>query len=1304
MKKRLVKATMLFMMMAVLCGFVSVKKVSADTKVYTDKEAVAEDFRDESIYFVITTRFNDGDESNNVQCWDGQSQNEDDPPWRGDFKGLIDKLDYIKAMGFTAVWITPVVENASGYDYHGYHAINFSKVDSRYQSDDCTYQDLIDAVHAHGMKIIQDVVFNHTGNFGEENLYKLFVKNENADLSDIEDCMEINPDYLPYNYFTLPPEEQYHMRLNYMKNLDSDNMDVRNIYHHHGDFNWDDYTCQISQIAGDCVDLNTENPIVYKYLVNAYSKYIKMGVDAFRIDTARHISRLTFNKAFINQLNDVYNDVHGTTGEGNFYMFAEVCTRYNSVWYRETPALSTPFYTWKESKDYAWNDDENDKDAYITNMNSTEEMYNDNGIGTMASQPVSDNALLNINEYHEPDHSQASGMSVIDFPMHWNFKTAKSAFNVAKSSDKYYNDATYNVVYVDSHDYAPDGAPESQRFAGSQDTWAENLDLMFTFRGIPCIYYGSEVEFKKYKKIDDGPNSPLEESGRAYFGDNIEGSVNTVDFAKYTSATGKVADTLAYPLSLHIQRLNRLRAAVPALRKGQYSTNDIVCSNIAFKRRYTDSTTDSFALVTISGNASFSNIPNGRYTDAVTGEVKNVNNNTLDAECSKKADMRVYILDTELTKAPGLIDGLSEYLSGGINAPVNTISVKEKNVSIKSGEMYRPEVTLLPDNAIDKTVEWKSSDENIAFVEDGCIKGNAPGCTNVYASSSNGLRTCITVTVTENGVMPESVDISKSNECIEVGSTLKLDCTVLPDNCENKNVSWKSSNKNIVKVDSDGNVTSTGVGTAVVTATTFNGKGDSVVITVKCKAITGDVMYFEKPAEWADSINCYTWSDDKGYSGPSWPGVRMSEYSDGVYVIEYPKNVTNLNVIFNDGSKQTKDLKAAANGIFTSDGFKEISSTEIVDVTNVTLSDKTVNLKIGDTYTAKADVEPSNATNRSLIWSSSDSDVAEVSKDGVITSKKSGKAYIYATAYNGVCTSIEVNVSGSENTDKQNEILISKFATDKSTNSMYTDEVAKLTVEADNMNSNSTLKYEFYYVLGGKKYIIKQYSEDDTAELAVKLPGVYKICVDVMNDNGNTSTAFISDFNVSTKAQLSIASVNVDKKSVKTGQKVNLSVDAKGIDSNSTYMFRYKLSGKMYDICKYSTNSSVTWKPVHHGTYRLYAYVKNSDGMVVSAAISKFVVSQNKISISKLAVSSKGKIKKNSKVKLTTTAKGGYGTLSYKYTYTLNGKSKTISNYGKKSYINWKIPKAGKYSLAVYVKDKDGTVKKKSIGKFVVKA
>ena len=83
------------------------------------------DFREETIYFLITTRFHDGDPSNNFFCRDRIQFDADgnavDPHWRGDFRGLIQRLDFIADLGFSAIWITPPVENRSGLDYHGYH-------------------------------------------------------------------------------------------------------------------------------------------------------------------------------------------------------------------------------------------------------------------------------------------------------------------------------------------------------------------------------------------------------------------------------------------------------------------------------------------------------------------------------------------------------------------------------------------------------------------------------------------------------------------------------------------------------------------------------------------------------------------------------------------------------------------------------------------------------------------------------------------------------------------------------------------------------------------------------------------------------------------------------------------------------------------------------------------------------------------------------------------------------------------------------------------------------------------------------
>ena len=130
------------------------------------------DFRDETIYFVMTDRFVDGDNANNNIYGDEYQQGNLKYYQGGDFKGLIQNLDHIKDMGFTAIWITPPVMQPPGrymnsggsYDatgYHGYWAWDLSKIDPHLESQGVSYADLIAAVHAKGMKLIQDVVANH---------------------------------------------------------------------------------------------------------------------------------------------------------------------------------------------------------------------------------------------------------------------------------------------------------------------------------------------------------------------------------------------------------------------------------------------------------------------------------------------------------------------------------------------------------------------------------------------------------------------------------------------------------------------------------------------------------------------------------------------------------------------------------------------------------------------------------------------------------------------------------------------------------------------------------------------------------------------------------------------------------------------------------------------------------------------------------------------------------------------------------------------------------------------------------------
>lgn len=186
------------------------------------------------------------------------------------------------------------------------------------------------------------------------------------------------------------------------------------------------------------------------------------------------------------------------------------------------------------------------------------------------------------------------------------------------------------------------------------------MSLMFTFRGIPCIYYGSEIEFQKGKTIDNGPNSPLSETGRAYFGDYLSGSVQATNFGEYT-ASGVVKNTLNSTLAQHLIKLNKIRQAIPALSMGQYTTNN-VSGDMAYIRRYTDDTIDSLALCAVSSSATFSNIPNGKYVDVVTGDIINVTNGKLSTGSISKGGLRVYVYENETTGTLGQIGDTTTYL------------------------------------------------------------------------------------------------------------------------------------------------------------------------------------------------------------------------------------------------------------------------------------------------------------------------------------------------------------------------------------------------------------------------------------------------------------------------------------------------------------------------------------------------------------------------------------------------------------------------------------------------------------------
>jgi glycosidase len=560
------------------------------------------DFRRETIYFLITTRFYDGDPSNNFFCRDriefDAHGSPTDPHWRGDFKGLIEQLDYIAELGFSAIWITPPIENRSGLDYHGYHGYDWTKIDPRLESPGATYQDLIDAVHARGMKLIQDVVVNHSCQYGIRN--QVFI------------------DHLPVKYF-VPQGKQpgQHSHGPYRKNLgnythpfreDNDNpvapdwfrerqnsdpdglvplvdpktsvtvpcpgydpgrffgVDASTLdptwYHQDGFIcggDWESASLQTKHLAGDCIDLNTEHVVVKKYLIDSINKYLDMGVDALRIDTVKHVER-------------------------------DNLLEYINAWKAHLPGL----FVFGEN---------------LVKGTGYGDLFGDDN-GPSFIRPWWYTRLGH--DPRDPLSGGDSGFSVLDFGLFSTFRDNISRGNFEGlgrvfSRDYIYGNPTTLVTFLQNHDVGPDN---DFRFRFKGETWmaAACYNLLWTVRGIPCLYYGEEVEFMKGAPQDViGNDDTLSTTGRAYFGDYLTKS--------------RIAETKQHPLFLHLKRLNAILRAIPALQIGQMSHVEEHRHALSFIRTCPDPNSYVVVGLTIGHAHHFEvhGVARGTYRDAVTG-------------------------------------------------------------------------------------------------------------------------------------------------------------------------------------------------------------------------------------------------------------------------------------------------------------------------------------------------------------------------------------------------------------------------------------------------------------------------------------------------------------------------------------------------------------------------------------------------------------------------------------------------------------------------------------------------------------
>lgn len=325
------------------------------------------------------------------------------------------------------------------------------------------------------------------------------------------------------------------------------------------------------------------------------------------------------------------------------------------------------------------------------------------------------------------------------------------------------------------------------------------------------------------------------------------------------------------------------------------------------------------------------------------------------------------------------------------NVPVTGVTVTPNAITMWVGESdVSFTVDVQPANASNKNFTATSSAATTASVSGSTIHASAPGSATITVKTADGGHTA-TVQVTVKQKVGE-ISLSAGKTTLKVGESTKVTASISPENATDKGITFTSSAATVATVDADGNVMATGAGSATITATAKDGKGASSSITLKVEEMAAGVtlepnslnLKENETAQLSASVQPTTASQS----------IRYSSNNDAVATVSNTGLVTAV-------KEGTAIITAAANdgsGKYATCTVKVGSTPVEVPVTGITVNPSELLLEEKEAKELKATVEPANATNKGVIFSSSNTNVAVVSNDGLVTAVNNGTAIITVTS------------------------------------------------------------------------------------------------------------------------------------------------------------------------------------------------------------------------------------------------------------------------------------------------------------------
>ncbi|MVX64892.1 hypothetical protein GKZ28_14435 [Clostridium chromiireducens] len=563
--------------------------------------------------------------------------------------------------------------------------------------------------------------------------------------------------------------------------------------------------------------------------------------------------------------------------------------------------------------------------------------------------------------------------------------------NVMRVNDKlYYLDDSTNIIYS----YNLDGTNQSIiRNPESDDLLIYNL-----------MAYNGDLYYLTYKT--DATHTVLMQINKIDLSTNVDSPVLNIN-NEFGLANGSMPN-----ISFYIDN-NKLKVTCDGANR-DFPLQSILAAGITISGGNSISVKGGTTQLT--ANVSPSNATDKTVTWTTSDNtIATVDSNGL---VTAKADGAV-VIKAKANDGSNVENTYNVTISGQSDIKATGITITGTNNISSKGGTTQLMATVAPSNTTDNTVIWSSSDNNIATVDsNGLVTAKTDGIVDIKATANDGSNVSSIKTITISGqavvtpptdVKVTGITISGGNNISTKGGTLPLTTGVSPSNATDKAVTWSSSDESVAIVNSNGLVTAKTDGSVDIKATANDGSGVSSTKTI---TISGQVVV-TPPTDIkvtgisiTGSSNITTKSGTAQLSATVTPSnatdktITWSSSDDAIATVDSNGLVTakaNGNVVItataNDGSgiKSTKSITISG----------QTTTTTIIKVTGITTTGTDSISTKGGTLTLTAVVNPSDATNKTITWSSSDTSIATVGSSGVVTAINNGSVVIKATASDG---------------------------------------------------------------------------------------------------------------------------------------------------------------------------------------------------------------------------------------------------------------------------------------------------------------